>query len=102
MDFSEYINIIADFCRTNPFAAVACGMLLLCLFYKKPKFFMSVLALALVLVVMVHFILDAASSGSYLKQEMIDNSGIHKQGQMRSERFSVSPASSFLSIFKYR
>jgi hypothetical protein len=79
MDFSEYINVVADFCLANPFIAVACSFILIYLFCRKPKFFLSVLVLALVLAAILHFILDTASSSSYLKQEMIGKTAIQKE-----------------------
>jgi hypothetical protein len=93
---AEYINFITDFCRANPFIAAACGIFLIYLFCRKPKFFLSVLVLALVLAVMMHFILNAASSGLSLKQELIDNTGIHKGDLIRSQNFLSCPRALYL------
>lgn len=82
MDFSEYISVVADFSRANPLITVACGIFLIYLLCRKPKLFLSVLVLALVLAVLLHFILNAASSGSYLKKEMIDKTSIYKEDQV--------------------
>ncbi len=61
MDISEYINVATGFYRAHPLIAVVCGIFLFYLFYRKPKFFLSVLLLALILAVITHFILKAGS-----------------------------------------
>jgi ABC-type polysaccharide/polyol phosphate export permease len=79
MDLSEYASVIADFYQAQPLIAVACVIFLIFLLWRKPKFFLSVLILALILAAILHFITNTASSSLSLKKELIDKTGIHKE-----------------------
>ena len=77
MDLSEYINIIAGFYQAHPFITVACGILFIFLFSRKPKLFLSVIFLALVLAVIFHLIVTTGSSSISLKKKLIDTESRH-------------------------
>ena len=72
MNFSEVTNSIISFSKDNPIIAVVVGLFLLFLLFRKPKFFLGIIFLALVLAVVLYFIMDVASTGKSEKGKMIE------------------------------
>lgn len=64
-------DIIVSFSRDNPIIAAAAGLLFLFLIIRKPKFFFSVLFLALFLAGIFFAILEIASSGVSQKEKVL-------------------------------
>jgi len=73
MDFSEYINAIADFYRLHPEIAGAVGILLLFLAYRKPKLFFLIISVAVLLAFLFQLIITTGSSSVTVKQKMINS-----------------------------
>jgi len=71
MDLSEIIDSIAAFYTGNPIVAVVIALVLLFFIWRKPKLFLFLLFLALLLAGTLYFILQSASIGSSEKEKLL-------------------------------
>jgi len=71
MDFSEAINSIVSFYGNNPIIAILIALVLIFLIWRKPKFFFSVLFIALLLLGIIHLIISTAGSGKAQKENLL-------------------------------
>lgn len=72
MNLSEYIDYIANYYRAHPLIAVSCGLLLLFVIARKPKLFLFVISLAVLLALLFQLIISSGSSSVTLKKKMIN------------------------------
>jgi high-affinity Fe2+/Pb2+ permease len=72
MDFIAIINSITAFFQSNLPASLAIVFLLTLLLYRKPKFFLIILFIVLVLVGVLYLISDVTSTGVYHKEKLIN------------------------------
>lgn len=70
MDFSEAINSIVSFYGNNPIIAIFIALVLIFLIWRKPKFFFSVLFLALLLFGVIYLIINTATFGKEQKEKL--------------------------------
>ncbi|MDA8078915.1 MAG: hypothetical protein M0Z79_08260 [Nitrospiraceae bacterium] len=78
MDISEYINIAARFYHSQPLVVLGCGLFLLFLIYRQPRFFLGVFLLALFLAAVAYVIFDAASSSTSLKKNLLEKGNVRE------------------------
>jgi hypothetical protein len=71
MDLSEMVNSVTLFFKDNPIIAVAVGLLLLFLLIRKPKLFLVLFCLVLLLAAALYLIMDVASIGKTGKEKII-------------------------------
>jgi hypothetical protein len=74
MDFSVIIDSIVTFLKNNLSVAVAMTFILIILLFRKPKLFLMVCFIALVLGSVLYVISDVSSTGVSQKQELIHKS----------------------------
>gem|GEM_PF-1473692 len=72
VSFSEISTSVLSFSKDNPVIAVVAGVILLFLFFRKPKFFLGLFFLAAVLALVFYFIVDVSSKGKSEKEGMIE------------------------------
>lgn len=72
MDFFEIINSIITFFQDNLLIAIATGLLLVCLLFKKLKFFLTVFFIALILIGVFYLITSISDVGVSHKKTIID------------------------------
>lgn len=68
MDFSEITNLVTG----NPLIAVGAAIVLLILIYLKPKIFLTLLIIVVLLGVIFRFIIGTTSSVAPQKERMIE------------------------------
>ena len=71
MDLSEILDSIVAFYSGNPIVAVVIALALIVFIWRKPKFFLFLLLLSLLLAGTIYFILQAASIGSSEKEKLL-------------------------------
>ena len=81
MYIEAIIDAVLSFARGNPLIAGLTGLVLLVLLWKKPKLLFGLLLLSALLVVVLSFVMDAASIGSGHKKKLIE-----RGGQVQDER----------------
>jgi len=74
MIFSEFMNDISAFYQAHPLIAIAGGLILICLIYRNPKFFLYTTLLALLFAGALYFILTAGSSSVSRKDRLLQKS----------------------------
>ncbi len=72
MNFSEIASSVISFSKDNPIIAVVVGLFLLFLLFRKPKLFLGLLFLSLILAGVLYFIMDISSTGKSEKGKMIE------------------------------
>ncbi len=72
--------MIMRFYHNQPLIAAACGVFLLFLIYRQPRFFLGAFLLALLIASVAYIIFDAASSSTSMKGNLI------KKGNVREIR----------------
>ncbi|HXX58977.1 MAG TPA: hypothetical protein VEI96_13335 [Thermodesulfovibrionales bacterium] len=79
MDVSGYMGVVIGFYQAHPLVTVAIALVLAYLLYRRPKFFLSILLLAVILAVMAHFILKAGSSGVSVEEKAINKGSVRQE-----------------------
>ena len=74
MDFSEIINSIIISLENNVPVAVAVALLLIILLFRKPKLFIMICFITLLLGIVLYVISDVSSIGVSQKQALIHKS----------------------------
>ncbi len=77
MGFVEIINNIITYLQTNIPIAIAAALLLVYLLFRKPKFFLTVFFIALLLAGLVYLVLELSSIGVSHKKVLI-NKGLDR------------------------
>ena len=72
VNFSETANSVLSYSKDNPIIAVVVGLILLFLLFRKPKLFLGLVFLAVILTLIFYFIADVSSKGKSEKEEMIE------------------------------
>jgi len=72
LDLSAIGDGIISFVTGNPIIAVVVGLFLLFLLYRKPKLFLILFCLVLILAATIYFIMDVSSIGKSEKGRMIE------------------------------
>jgi Ca2+/Na+ antiporter len=68
---NDISGFVASFARSNPTVFFGVLAILVFLVYRRPKFFLAVLFLGLLLAGVVYIIMEAASSGVSKKERLI-------------------------------
>ena len=71
MDFSGFMNSIVSSAQSHPIIAIALALCFLFLVYRRPKLYLGVLLLAVILVGVYYMITSMASSGSQKKKNLM-------------------------------
>ncbi|MEW6107666.1 MAG: hypothetical protein AB1632_00640 [Nitrospirota bacterium] len=74
MDFADFTDSISSFYQSHQFIAIVIAILFVFLIFRRPKFILSLFLLALILAGVIYLIFDAASSGIFIKEKLIDKS----------------------------
>ena len=72
MDLSGIADAVSAFFRGNPLVAVAVGLFFLFLLIRKPRLFLFLFILGLILAAALYFIADVASTGKANKTKVIE------------------------------
>ena len=79
MDFFAIINSVVSFSKANIFIAGAAGVVLLFLLYRKPKLFITLFFISLLLAGAFYLISNISSIGVSQKGKMIEDKKIPGQ-----------------------
>jgi hypothetical protein len=71
MDFSGFTDSIVSSAQSHPIIAIALALCFLFLMYRRPKFFLGVLVLGVILLGVYYMITSMASSGSQHKKNLL-------------------------------
>lgn len=71
MDLAEIFYNAIHFLKANPLVAAVIAILVIFWIYRNPKFFISVLVIALLLTAIIYIVLTIASSGVSEKDKLI-------------------------------
>ncbi|MBM4137636.1 MAG: hypothetical protein FJ241_12535 [Nitrospira sp.] len=80
MDFLETIkNILIPFIENNIYIAILVGALLIFLLFRKPKLFLAICLLALLLTGVLYLISSLSSTGTHQKQRLIQKEELYRE-----------------------
>ena len=71
MDFSRFMDGIVSFAQNHTVIVIVLALVLLYFMYRKPKVFIGILALGLLLAGLLYFIMSIAGSGSEQEKKLI-------------------------------
>jgi len=72
MDFQAIIDTVVSFSKDNVLIAIAVGILLIFLLYRKPKLLFTIFFISLLLAGVFYLISNVSSVGVSHKEKMID------------------------------
>ena len=70
MGFSQFMDSILSFAQNHPIIVIILALVLLYLLVRKPKLFLGILLLGLILVGLFYLIMNIAGSGSEEKKRL--------------------------------
>ncbi len=70
MSFSQFMDTILSFAQNNTIIVIVLALVLLYLLVRKPKLFLGILILGLILVGLFYMIMNIAGSGSEEKKRL--------------------------------
>ena len=74
MDFFEIIDMVQKFSRANPLIAIAAGLIILYLFYRRPGLSFFILFVVVLLAGIYFTVMSMSSSGAAKKERLIKKS----------------------------
>jgi ABC-type multidrug transport system permease subunit len=85
MDFSGFIpglvGGVVSFAQSNTIIAIIIALILLYLIYRRPKLFLGLLSLVVIVALLFYMIANLASSGSERKKRLIEQEQTQSDSQ---------------------
>jgi len=71
MSFGKIINSIISYYQANPIIAIAVGIIIVFLLWRKPKLFFLTLLISLLLAGVLYLIMDISTTGVSQKEKLL-------------------------------